>query len=99
VPDAYDKLALVPDALVQLSLRSQTFLDPSLLQTLYDFHSGIVKPIIPILTVDTEGVEDERALDFNNIENMFINFFKSEEKVEPNEALLALFREVIASQD
>jgi DNA repair protein SbcD/Mre11 len=99
VPDAYDKLALVPDALVQLSLRSQTFLDPSLLQTLYDFHSGIVKPIIPILTVDTEGVEDERALDFNNIENMFINYFKSEEKVEPNEALLALFREVIASHD
>jgi DNA repair protein SbcD/Mre11 len=97
IPDAYDKLALVPNDLVQLSLRSQTFLDSSLLQNLYDFHHGIVKPIIPILTVDTEGVENERALDFDNIENMFINYFKSEEKVEPNEALLSLFREVIAA--
>jgi DNA repair protein SbcD/Mre11 len=98
VVDAFDKLALVPDALVQLTLRSQTYLDASIYQPLYDFHLGIVKPIRPELTVDTEGVEDGRALDFDNIENMFINYFKSEEKVEPNEALLSLFREVIASE-
>jgi DNA repair protein SbcD/Mre11 len=96
--DALEKLEAVPNALVQLTLKTKFYLDPSITQPLFEAHKGIVPPIIAQTEEDTEGVTVSRQLDFDNIENMFLQYFKFKKKEEPSEELMQIFKEVIAEE-
>ena len=92
---AIEEILKSPDALIQLSLKTETYLDGTITQPIYDAHKGIIGNIIPLIPENTEGVSASRIVDFNNIEKMFLDFYKFKRKEEPSEALLNIFKEIM----
>ncbi len=87
-----------PDTLVELTLVRDEFLTSSDKQTLNTTHSGIIAIIPEIKRRDEQGKEGWRLDLTQNIESLFKEYYKSREGVEPDDELLAVFREVIAEE-
>ena len=96
--DALLKLAQVPGALIQLSVKTENGLDRSIIQPLLEAHAGIIPPIMPIFTNDTEGGQNERVIDLNDVEKMFKDYFKFKHKSEPSEDLMQILKEVMGNE-
>jgi DNA repair protein SbcD/Mre11 len=97
--DALVKLMAVPDALVQLSISTDNALDRSIIQPLMEAHKGIVPPIIPIFTKNTEGGSAERTIDLDNLEKMFLDYFRFKHGSEPTAEVVDLFKEILANDE
>jgi len=99
IEDAVTWLIDNPYTLVELTLVSDQFLTNDELKKIHDSHDGIIH-IIPVIRQEntTEKIENHVNLD-QNMEGLFIDYFKSKEKGQvPNEELLALFYEVLSTQ-
>lgn len=87
-----------PYALVELTIVSDTFITTTDLKRLYDSHDGIIH-IIPILTKLKEDSDAKVSINLEqNREGLFVDYFTSKYKQEPNEELLNLFREISGQQ-
>ena len=95
--DAILKLAQVPDALIQLSVKTENGLDRAITGPLYEAHKGIIPPIMPLFANDTEGGQTERVIDLNDVEKMFKDYFKFKHKAEPSQDLMQILKEVMGS--
>ncbi|MGM0620144.1 MAG: metallophosphoesterase family protein, partial [Bacteroidota bacterium] len=88
------------NALVELTLVTETFLTAMERRKLNATHSGIVA-IIPEVT-DAESLMGSRQkqIDLNqSMEELFRDYFKHEKGQKPNEELMNLFKEVLAEDD
>jgi exonuclease SbcD len=85
--------------LVELTLVSDQFLTNDELKKIHDSHDGIIH-IIPVIRQEDMGKQTENQVNLDqNMEGLFIDYFKSKEKgQEPNEELMALFHEVLNTQ-
>lgn len=88
------------DALIELTLVTETFLTAMERRKLNAVHSGIVA-IIPEVT-DAESLMGNRhkQIDLNqSMEKLFRDYFKHEKGQEPGEDLMNLFKEVLAEEE
>lgn len=87
-----------PYALVELTIVSDTFIATTDLKRLYDSHDGIIH-VIPILNKRKEDSDTKVSINLEqNREGLFVDYFTSKYKQEPNEELLNLFREITGQQ-
>lgn len=88
------------DALVELTLVTDTFLTAIERRKLNAVHPGIVA-IIPEVT-DAENLvgSQQKQIDLNqSMEALFRDYFKHEKGQNPNEDLMNLFKEILAEED
>jgi exonuclease SbcD len=99
VEDAAAWLERHQDALVEITLVTDSFLTGEERRRLNQAHEGIVA-IIPIVkTAETEKAGAKPEIDLNKkMEELFGDYFRHNSGKNPNEELLALFREVIAEE-
>lgn len=87
-----------PYCLVELTLVSDQFLTNEELKKIHESHDGIIH-IIPVIRQENtdKSIQNQVNLD-QNMEGLFIDYFKSKEKGQvPNDELMALFHEVLTN--
>jgi exonuclease SbcD len=89
-----------PETYIELTLVSDTFIESDVKKALYDAHDGIVS-IIPELTGTIEGQEkpSEKVNLQQDIRLLFNDYFKSRMGQNPSEELIALFNEVLDTEE
>lgn len=98
IDEAIDWLTDHPNALVELTIVSDTFLNSEDRKRLHQAHAGILT-IIPRITDAglTEGKQADIDLS-KNMQDLFVDYFKNKHQgQEPNEDLLTLFQEILAT--
>lgn len=96
--DALAQLRENQDALIELSLTTETYLNAAETRMLHDAHAGIVT-IIPYVTQQAgEPAEEAGLIDLQRpMHELFADYFRSKNgDLAPGESLMALFREVQA---
>lgn len=96
--DALAQLRENQDALIELSLTTETYLNAAETRELHDAHVGIVT-IIPYVTQQSgEPAEEAGLIDLQRpMHELFADYFRSKNgDLAPGESLMALFREVQA---
>lgn len=96
VEKAIDWLGKNPNALVELTLESETFLKSEERKQIYQSHGGIVHLIPKVKNQEfAESNLHEINLD-QDIQSLFQSYFKSKNSgQQPNEELLSLFNEIL----
>ena len=95
VDEAVAWLSENPNDLVQLTIVSDTYLNPLITQRLRAAHKGIVEIRPEIHDVNALHISKNIDLD-KSIDELFWDYFKREKNQEPNEDLKLLFKEVLA---
>ncbi len=96
IDDAVLWLREHPDALVELTLISDSFLSSVDLKRIHEAHDGIIYIIPVVATADIQAHESRTINLQQDIQGLFKDFFKSKQGQDPNEEILSLFQEVIA---
>ena len=98
--EALQWLSKHQEALVELTLVTETFLTAMERRKLNAAHAGIVS-IIPEVT-NTESLTGSRQKQIDlsrSMEELFSDYFKHEKGQEPNEELMKLFAELLAEEE
>ncbi len=87
-----------PNALVELTLKSDTFLKAADRKRIYQAHSGIIY-LIPVVQQNKEGIPDNTEINLTeDMSTLFKDYFKSKNGNQtPNDDILDLFREILNS--
>jgi exonuclease SbcD len=98
--DAINWLEANPDALVELTLESNTYLTAEERKALNSSHNGIID-IIPVVKDANIGSELKRntASLSKSVEELFKEYFKHETGQEPNKQMMSLLREVMKAEE
>ncbi|MGI6073824.1 MAG: metallophosphoesterase family protein [Fermentimonas sp.] len=96
--EAIEWLRANPEALVELTLVTKDYLTAEMRKTLSEEHSSIVQIIPEIENIEALKVKNDKDnLDLSkNIEELFIDYYRSVNKSEPAEDIMKLFNEVLA---
>ncbi|MBP8082922.1 MAG: exonuclease subunit SbcD [Spirochaetes bacterium] len=87
------------NALVELTMATETFLSAEERKCLYASHDGIVA-LIPDVANTNELSQNSKIIDLQkNIEDLFLDYFVHKENVKPSDDIIALFKEVIAEEN
>lgn len=85
-----------PNALVELTLESETFLKAEDRKRLYQTHSGIIHLIPKVKNQNTEALETPSINLNQDIKTLFEDYFKSKNNQQvPNNDLMNLFNEIL----
>lgn len=85
-----------PDALIELTIETDTFLTTEERKTIYQAHSGIIHLIPKVKNLIIESIENKQINLNQDIRNLFKDYFKSKNaQQEPNEEIMDLFNEVL----
>lgn len=88
-----------PDTLVELTLVTNDYLTAENRKQLLNAHNGIIT-IIPEIRNINNAVADTKSINLNqNIDELFIEFFKHKKGQNPNTQLLDLFKEIRAQSN
>jgi exonuclease SbcD len=84
------------DALVELTLVTDTFITANERKQLNAIHSGLVSiiPEVKMMRGEAEGARQKINLN-RSMEELFADYFKHEHGQEPNEEIMDLFKEVL----
>lgn len=87
-----------PETLVELTLKSETFLKAEDRKLIYQTHPGIVY-LIPVVQQDKQNTIDTKEINLTqDISTLFSDYFKSKNANQaPNDDILNLFREILNS--
>ena len=81
--------------MIQLTIVSDSYLNPTVTQRLRAAHRGIVQ-ILPEIQ-DLDMFKNAKNIDLSkNIDELFLDYFIREKNQEPNEDLKHLFKEILA---
>ena len=83
------------DALVEITIISDTYLKGEDNRLLHQAHSGIIN-IIPKVTKDYLDEKTKKVDLSKDIETLFVDYFKHKKKQEPNERIIQLFKEILS---
>jgi len=98
IDTAVEWLVNNPDTLIELTLISDSYITNEDLKRLHENHDGIIH-IIPVISKPSTDEEQSSKVNLDqDIEGLFNDFFLSKKGQNPNEDLMALFKEVIGSQ-
>lgn len=98
VSEAVTWLQAHPDSLVELTLKTDHFLSATDRKLLYDAHPGIVN-LIPQLTNPELIQSTTSKIDLSkDMEGLFADYFEHKHGQAPNEALMAVFREMLGEE-
>ncbi len=87
------------NTLVELTVITEKYLKIEDKKRLMDAHDGIISIIPESSALQSAENNDERKIDLSkNMTDLFRDYFKSEENIEPNEQIMELFKEVIAEE-
>lgn len=98
IDECADWLTNHPDCLVELTIKTDTFLTPQDTKRLKDIHDGIVF-IIPVITnSEVKNMEPKQEIDLTkDVMSLFVDYFKYKHNgVAPNDAMLDILKEIIA---
>ena len=96
--DALLWLHLNPDALVEMTIETETFLKAEERKALYQAHQGIIHLIPKVRSVATEEVSSKEINLNQKMDDLFVDYFKTKHaNQEPNDDLKALFQEILNS--
>ncbi len=88
-----------PNTLVELTIITNDYLTAENRKQLLNAHNGIIT-IIPEIKNQNNAVADTKSINLNqNIEELFIDFFKHQKGQNPNTQLLDLFKEIRAQSN
>jgi DNA repair protein SbcD/Mre11 len=89
-----------PDCLAELTLVTNDYLTAEDRKQLLNVHQGIVNIIPEIATSNGAEGKTKTAIDLSKgMEELFVQYFKSEKGQDPGENLLSLFKEVLAEEE
>lgn len=95
IDQAIQWLEANPDTLVELGIRSDTYLSAQQRKQLYDAHQGIVTLIPEIALVAGEKVQGPEIDLSESMQALFSSYFRHKHGQEPQQELLDLFKEVM----
>lgn len=104
IEEALEWLGSCQEALVQLTIVTDHFLESADKKRLTEAHVGLM-PIIPEIRTKTTGNDASGKvveLEGSSMEDVFIDFFKNSKDGKgqtPNESLLGVFREILSLDD
>ena len=101
VNDAEEWIVNNQDCWLELSIKTETFLDGQVRKSLNEKHAGIVS-LIPLVEMETPEVntKNNRDIDLSkNLEELFVEYFEFKNKTKPSDDLMELFKEVSAVEN
>jgi len=99
VDEAVQWLSENRDALVELTIVTDTFLTARERKMLSAAHPAIVSVIPEVTHADIPGDSDKRTIDLSrDMETLFRDYFLHVKRQEPNEELMQLFNEILAEE-
>ena len=98
---AIDWMQLYPDALIDLTIVSDSFMKNEDTRRLKESHAGLVRIFPEIKAKNASDTEGPRPIDIGGeMRDLFVDFFKYKSKgQEPNIEIKALFEEILAEND
>jgi DNA repair protein SbcD/Mre11 len=98
---AVDWMQQFPDALIDLTIVSDSFMRNEDMRRLKDAHAGLVRIVPEIKAQNTENTEGPLGIDIGGeMRDLFVDFFKYKSKgQEPNADIKALFEEILAEDE
>lgn len=100
IEEALQWLSENPDALVELTLVTDTYLTAREQRALHTAHPGIVALIPEVNTADPSIGSTPHRVDLDqDIVSLFSDYFKHEKGQEPNEEIIQLFTEILAEEE
>ncbi|MFV0269549.1 MAG: exonuclease SbcCD subunit D [Draconibacterium sp.] len=88
------------DALVELTLVTETYLTAIDRKQLNKAHAGIVSIIPEVTNPDNLGGNQQKQIDLSrSMEELFRDYFKHEKRQEPNDEIKRLFTEILAEEE
>ncbi|HQO22403.1 MAG TPA: exonuclease subunit SbcD [Spirochaetota bacterium] len=86
------------DALVELTMATETFLSAEERKCLYAAYDGI-SALIPEVADKNELSNNAKVIDLQkSIEDLFLDYFFHRENIQPSDDIISLFKEVIAEE-
>lgn len=99
IEEAVNWLEMNPNVLVELTIATDTYLTATERKQLYAAHDGIVTLIPEVFNQNAPSSKLSNIDLSKGIEELFTDFFKFKHTQEPNDRLINLFREALASED
>ncbi|HLS71644.1 MAG TPA: exonuclease SbcCD subunit D [Chitinophagaceae bacterium] len=95
VEEAIKRIKNYPEDLLELTLKTDSYINQEELQQLREAHDYIIR-LIPQPKIKSEEKDwtSENAKE-QNIDNLFEAFFETEKGIKPNEEILSLFKEIV----
>nr|WP_320022476.1 exonuclease subunit SbcD [uncultured Draconibacterium sp.] len=98
--DALQWLSENQDALVELTLVTETYLNATDRKQLNKTHAGIVSIIPEVTNADSTVGSQQKQIDLSrSMEELFHDYFKHEKGQEPNDEIKRLFTEILAEEE
>ncbi|WP_319232055.1 exonuclease subunit SbcD [Draconibacterium orientale] len=98
--DALDWLSENQDALVELTLVTETYLNAVDRKQLNKAHAGIVSIIPEVTNADSTVGSQQKQIDLSrSMEELFHDYFMHEKGQEPNDEIKRLFTEILAEEE
>ncbi|AHW60636.1 DNA repair exonuclease [Draconibacterium orientale] len=98
--DALDWLSENQEALVELTLVTETYLNATDRKQLNKAHAGIVSIIPEVTNPDSSVGNQQKQIDLSrSMEELFHDYFMHEKGQEPNDDLKNLFTEILAEEE
>ena len=86
-----------PEALVEITIATETYLTGEERKAIHQAHNGIMAIIPEITDPETQELNVAASIDLSkNIEELFVTYFKSVKQETPNEEIMDLFKEIVA---
>lgn len=100
IEEALQWLSENQNALVELTLVTDTFITPLERRKLNTAHQGIITIIPEVINEDIKIKNRQKQIDMSrSMESLFSDYFTHEKGQEPNEDIINIFREILAEED
>lgn len=100
IDEAIEWLSENQEALVELTLVTDTFITPLERRKLNTAHHGIITIIPEVINNDLKVENRQKQIDLNrSMESLFSDYFTHEKGQEPNDDIMNIFREILAEED
>jgi len=88
------------EALIELTMSTETYLTAEERKMLNSTHGGIISIIPDVIRGDSDLANLRRTIDLSKgMEQLFTDYFRYEKGQEPNQRILNLFKEVLAEDE
>jgi exonuclease SbcD len=100
IDEAIEWLSENQEALVELTLVTDTFITPLDRRKLNSVHQGIVTIIPEVISEDLNVENRHKQIDLNrSMEELFCDYFTHEKGQAPSEDIMSIFREILAEEE
>jgi exonuclease SbcD len=100
IDEAIEWLSENQNALVELTLVTDTFITPLDRRKLNSVHQGIITIIPEVISEDLKVENRHKQIDLNrSMEELFCDYFTHEKGQAPSEDIMSIFREILAEEE